>query len=153
MSDPKAIEVTILRHYKEKKSKCSLEALKGRPGIHFVEYKPGVTFDATGYIVLSLNGELLSEKDNKHPLLLLDSTWRLLPQLENALTGTPIYRTLPANLITAYPRVSKIGEDPLRGLASIEALYIALRILGQEDSSLLAHYHWREVFLNSLQAK
>ena len=49
--------------------------------------------------------------------------------------------------VTAYPRVSKLGTDPANGLASIEALYIAMRILGRATEGLLDHYHWAREFL------
>lgn len=80
------------------------------------------------------------------PLLLLDATWRLLPSLLQGIQGKPLTRKLPP-CQTAYPRVSKISADPMGGLASVEALYLACRLLGRDDPSLLDHYHWREPFL------
>ena len=64
-----------------------------------------------------------------------------------SVTGPIIPRALPKSLQTAYPRKSKLNNDPGAGLASIEALYAALRILGRRDDSLLSDYHWREEFL------
>lgn len=139
--------VTIIRHAKERKSKCTLEPLRGREDLTFYEARPDFTFDATGYLLLAVDAPLLSTEDAGHPLLLLDSTWRLLPQLMDKLTGDPIPRTLPHHVRTAYPRVSKIAEDPTRGLASIEALYLAKRLLGEDDTTLLEHYYWRKDFL------
>jgi pre-rRNA-processing protein TSR3 len=40
-----------------------------------------------------------------------------------------------------------VFDDPANGLASVEALYVARRLLGDDDPSLLAQYHWREQFL------
>ena len=51
--------------------------------------------------------------------------------------------SLPLGYKTAYPR----RQDEERGLASIEALYIAYRVLGWETEGLLDHYHWRDEFL------
>jgi pre-rRNA-processing protein TSR3 len=51
---------------------------------------------------------------------------------------------------TAYPRVSKVFDDPTAGLASIEALYLARKLLGDDDPSLLDGYHWKAPFLASL---
>ena len=85
--------------------------------------------------------------DAGKPLLLLDSTWRLLPQLEDCLLGDPVRRSLPKWIKTAYPRVSRIAQDPSFGLASVEALYAAQRLLGEEDQSLLDGYYWKERFL------
>lgn len=104
----------------------------------------------TGFTVLALGAPELSARDAGRPLLLLDSTWRLLPQLEACLRGTGVRRTLPA-VTTAYPRVSKIAEDPHGGLASLEALYLAKLLLGERDDSLLAAYYWRETFMQTLK--
>jgi len=80
-------------------------------------------------------------------LLILDSTWRLLPDLEKTITGEPIYRSLPSWVRTAYPRKSKVSEDPQQGLASIEALYLAKKLLGEDDPTLLDCYRWKAEFL------
>ncbi len=145
------IPVTIIVHPKEKLSKCSLRNLRDRPGFDFLKATKKFQFDATNYILLSTDAPELTITDNAYPILLLDSTWRLLPKLEACLTGNPIRRSIPQNIKTAYPRQSKISEDPQNGLASIEALYIALKILGHDDSSILDNYHWKEEFLLKLR--
>lgn len=144
--------VTIIRHKRERLSKCSLQGLSSRPGMNFYTNKRGFTFDATGFIVLSIHGPVLTALDQGAPLLLLDSTWRLLPDLEACLTGTPMHRQLPACISTAYPRVNKKGLDPAGGLASIEALYAAKYILGENDPSLLDHYYWKDAFLKQFES-
>ena len=65
-------------------------------------------FDMTGFTVLALGAPELSLEDAGRPLLLFDSTWRLLPQIEACLHGEGVRRTLPA-VQTAYPRISKIA--------------------------------------------
>jgi pre-rRNA-processing protein TSR3 len=139
----------IIRHPKEKRSKCSLTPLEGRADLEYHRARPGFEFSAVGYTVLGLDAPVLSTADAERPLLLLDSTWRLLPDLEACLVGEPIRRSLP-EVKTAYPRVSKLVPDPLGGLASVEALYLARLLLGQRDDSLLAEYYWREEFLANL---
>lgn len=140
--------VTVIRHPKERVSKCSLQPLAGRADIEFIKGKKGLVFDCTGYIVLTVDGPELSTKDRGHPVLLLDGTWRLLPELEACLIGEPVRRSLPRGVKTAYPRISKIAEDPLNGLASVEALYLAKKILGEDDKSLLDGYYWKDDFLS-----
>jgi pre-rRNA-processing protein TSR3 len=49
---------------------------------------------------------------------------------------------------TAYPRVSKRGTDPMNGLASAEALFVAYHILGRRTQGLLDHYRWAAEFLS-----
>jgi len=62
------------------------------------------------------------------------------------LTASVPVRSLPP-LVTAYPRSSKVSEDPEGGLATIEALYAAYRILGRDTSALLDHYRWGQEFI------
>lgn len=143
------IHTTIIRHPKERRSKCSLTPLEGREGLRFLKAREDWHFDASGYTVLALDAPVLTREDADRPLLLLDSTWRLLPQLQSCLVGEPVARTLPA-VATAYPRVSKIAEDPFGGLASVEALYFARLLLGDRDDSLLNDYYWKSEFLKNL---
>ncbi len=141
---------TIIRHPKERRSKCSLTPLEGRGDLEFFRARSGWRFEASGYTVLGLNAPVLSEADAERPLLLLDSTWRLLPQLESCLVGEGVRRSL-SSVPTAYPRASKVTEDPLGGLASVEALFLARLLIGQRDDSLLEGYYWREDFLGGLR--
>ncbi len=143
------VPISIIRHPKERRSKCTLTPFEGRSDFSFYRARPGFSFDMTDFTVLALGAPELTREDAGRPLLLLDSTWRLLPQIEACLHGEGVRRTLPT-IQTAYPRVSKISEDPLGGLASIEALYLAKLCLGECDNSLLADYHWREQFLASI---
>ena len=147
-----SIPTTVIRHPKERIRKCSLRFLHDRPEMTFLKAKPELRFDATGFLLLAVDAPPLSLADRGHPLLLLDSTWRWLPQLEACVTGAPIRRSIPNGLRTAYPRVSKLFEDPAAGLASIEALYTARRLLGDDDVTLLDGYHWRDEFLAQLAA-
>jgi len=141
------IPVTVIRHPKERLSKCSLNPIEGRENIQFHKARSGFSFDATGYILLSIDAPVLSAADACKPLLILDSTWRLLPALEECITGEPIRRSLPADTQTSYARVSKIADDPGSGLSSIEALYLACKLLGEDDVTLLDGYRWKETFL------
>ena len=145
------IPTTVIRHAKERISKCSLRFLHGRPEMTFHRCRPGFRFDATGYTLLAVDAPPLSAADAGRPLLLLDSTWRWLPQLVACLDGEPVRRSIPGDVRTAYPRVSKVFDDPDAGLASIEALYLARRILGDDDATLLDGYHWKAEFLAGLQ--
>lgn len=144
-------KVTVIRHPKERRSKCSLKGLEERADIDFYRARPDWTFDVTGFTVLGLEAPLLSLEDADRPLLLLDSTWRLLPQIEACLTGKGVRRTLPT-VATAYPRTSKIAEDPNGGLASVEALFLAKLLFGERDDALLEDYYWRLQFLENLRS-
>lgn len=146
------IPTTVIRHHKERISKCSLRFLHDRPEMTFLRARPGFRFEATGFVLLAIDGPPLSLADRQHPLLLLDSTWRWLPTLRACVVGDPLPRSIPATVHTAYPRNSKLFADPETGLASLEALFVARAILGDRDPSLLAGYHWRDAFLANLAA-
>ncbi|MEM9025397.1 MAG: hypothetical protein AAGB06_00530 [Verrucomicrobiota bacterium] len=141
------IQTTILRHPKERLSKCSLEPLRGRAGYLFLKAKAGLEVDVGGKMVLAVDAPPLSREDGQRELVLLDSTWRLLPDLQKCLQGEPVYRSIPGNFETAYPRVSKVGDNPVGGLASVEALYLAIRLMGENRLGILDAYHWRDEFL------
>jgi len=146
------VPTTVIRHADEHVAKCTLRSLHGRPEITFLRARGQFRFDATGFITLAVDAPLLSAADAGNPLLLLDSTWRLLPKLLRRLDGAPLYRRLPDGVRTAYPRSSKVFKDPEAGLASVEALYLARKILGDDDPTLLAGYHWRDAFLAGVAA-
>ena len=143
-------QVIVIRHPKERKSKCSLAPLHNHHRVTFHNAHKNFRFDATGYILLTLNAPQLTSQDSGYPIIILDSTWHLIPHLEACIEGEPILRSLPNNIKTAYPRISKIFKDPDEGLASIEALYVAMKIVGEDNQSLLNEYHWKEQFLSGL---
>lgn len=147
------IPTTVIRHAKERIAKCSLRFLHERPEMTFLRAKPGFSFDATGFTLLAVDAPPLSVADAQRPLLLLDSTWRWLPQLLACVRGAPVPRSIPGGVHTAYPRVSKVFDDPQAGLASIEALYLARRLLGDDDVALLDGYHWKDQFLAEVSVK
>lgn len=152
-STPQPPEVVIIRHARERISKCSLRHLHDRPGFTFHKAIKQFEYDASGYLELAVDAEPLTIADQGRPLLLLDSTWRLLDELRNCVTGETIRRSIPSQVKTAYPRSSRYYEDPDGGLASIEALYVALTVLGYEDETLLDGYHWKDEFLSGYRTR
>ncbi len=135
----------IVVHPKERRKKCTVEPLRGRPEFCFVRYTPGVAAVPEGYVRLGLGGPELSAADRDSGLLLLDGTWRYAAQMERDYAAVPV-RTLPP-LQTALPRRSKLFEDPEAGLATIEALFAAHVILGRPLQGLLDAYRWAKPFL------
>ena len=153
MSRPLEFPPTIIVvHTKEKRSKCTVEPLRGRPGFVFWKYPRIGPEPLDGYLRLGLGGPLLSEQDSSRGLLVLDGTWRLASAIEPAFAHIPV-RTLPPDWQTAYPRKSKLFEDPFSGLATIEAVYAAYVILGRDTTGLLDEYHWAEEFLCANQRR
>jgi pre-rRNA-processing protein TSR3 len=94
---------------------------------------------------LGLDGPPLTSDDSNCGLLVLDGTWRLADRMEKFFLHVPV-RGLPG-VRTAYPRASYVYPDPKEGLATIEAIYAAYRILGRPCDGLLDEYHWTLEFL------
>lgn len=100
--------------------------------------------------MLAMEGPLLSAADGNHGLFILDATWRYAEVMERFVqkSAAPVlFRSLPPLLRTAYPRRQDDCADPERGLASVEALYAAYRLMGRDTAGLLDAYHWKEQFL------
>jgi len=140
------LDVLVLRDPRESSRKCSLTPLRGMAGVRFLAYHRDREVDAAGRILLHPDGEVLTAADAGKGLLLVDCAWRRVPALLRTVRGEPVRRSLPP-LVTAYPRRSDTFEDPDRGLASIEALYAALAILGTPRPELLRDYLWAADFL------
>ena len=135
----------IVVHPKERRSKCSVEPLRGRDDFEFVKFPDPVTIPLDGYVRLGIGGEVLSDADAAAGLFVLDGTWKLAEKMEPTYSHLPV-RSLPP-VKTAYPRTSKIFDDPSGGLATVEAVYAALRIMGRSVDGLLDDYHWKSEFL------
>ena len=138
--------VLVLRDPRESTAKCSLTPLRGAPGIRFVDYHPERRVDAGERIHLHPDGDELTAADRGRDLLLIDCSWRRVPQLARTVDGTLHRRRLP-RLVTAYPRRSRTFADPGEGLASVEALVAALAVLGEPRPEWLEGYRWRAEFL------
>ncbi len=135
----------VIRHAKENPRKCSILPLRGRADMRFYPYPVNRRPELEGYVRLAADGPELSIEDAAAGLLLLDGSWRWAGSM------TRDFETVPPRSLhgyrTAYPRVSKLHVDPDNGLATIEALYIAYRILDRPTAGLLDHYRWAAEFL------
>ena len=138
-------DTIILVHRRERPHKCSVQPLRGREGFSFHRYPDPLDVSLDGYVRLGFGGPPLDASDVDRGLLVLDATWRLAKKMENVYSHVPV-RSLPPTE-TAYPRVSRFEDDPLGGLATIEAIYAAYKILGRDTSGLLDEYHWSGDFL------
>jgi pre-rRNA-processing protein TSR3 len=146
------LPTTILRHRKENLKKCSLRGLEERKDLLFYTYPLTMPSSLNGYVMLHLdqeNTQELSMNDKDCGLFLLDSTWNYEMKMHDTIkkNHSLIYRSLPKNFVTAYPRKQTACLEPERGLATVEALYIAYIILQRDTDNLLKYYHWHEAFL------
>ena len=145
-SQPDSFDSTIIVvHPKERRSKCTVEPLRGRGDFVFWKYPHRGAESLDNYIQLGIDGPELSEADCDRGLLVLDGTWRYAGQMLEQYKDVPV-RSL-SGWKTAYPRNSKVFDDPSGGLATIEAIYIAYEILKRDTTGLLDSYHWRDEFL------
>ena len=136
----------IVVHPKERRSKCSVEPLRGRADFVFWKWPRRGPQPLENYVRLGLGGPILSPADADRGLLVLDGTWKLAGKMEADYADLPV-RGLPDGWKTAYPRTSKLSDDPASGLATIEAIYAAHVALGRDRDGLLDEYYWRDEFL------
>lgn len=140
----------ILRHRRENLKKCSLRGLETRKDMRFLTYPRDALPDLGGYVMLSMEGPELSMADADSGIFLLDSTWRYAEVMAKTVPEDIPKRSLPKHFKTAYPRRQDDCSDPDRGLASIEALFIAYYLTGRDTTGLLDHYYWSKKFIDEL---
>jgi pre-rRNA-processing protein TSR3 len=153
----------IIQDHKENRRKCTLAPLAALEGFTFVRVarppRSGggdlETIELGAGILLELGAPCLTRADRElvteGSVVLLDSTWARVPQVLRRLrvrSGARLERrSLPGAVVTAYPRVSKLYQDPPCGLASVEAVYAASLVLGEPRPEVLRDYRWGEEFL------
>ena len=149
----------VIQDHKENRRKCSLTPLEGRADVTFLRlsspaWEPGKVEAGSG-ILLGVEAPPLRPEDadllEDGAIVLLDSTWARLPKLARRIqvpAGARLEaRSIPPGVVSVYPRVSKVHEDPPGGLASVEALFAATVILGEPRLDLLTGYRWAREFL------
>ena len=141
------LKTIILRHRKENLRKCSLSGLEDNQNYLFYTYPNKSITPPNTYLTLSLDGPELSRKDSNRGIFLIDGTWHYASIMAKKHAMHLDTRSLPKTLKTAYPRRQDDCQDPTRGLASIEALYIANLILGYDCNYLLDNYYFKDEFL------
>lgn len=139
----------ILRHRRENLKKCSLRGLETRCDMRFLTYPKESFSPSTDYFLLSFEAPLLSEADRDLGIFLIDGTWRYAERMERQIPPPHFFqrRSLPSHFQTAYLRRQEDCPEPSRGLASIEALFLAYHLLGRSTVGLLDNYYWKEEFL------
>ena len=139
-------QVLIIVRRGEDRAKCTIQPLRGTPGLDFLPYPLRQKPDLSNHLLLSPDAPPLTPADSGRPLLLLDANWHHAEKMRRAVEPVEV-RSIPPGWQTAYPRRSKIHTDPDAGLATIEALFAAFCVLGCRDDTLLRFYPWRNAFL------
>jgi len=135
----------IVAHPKERRKKCSVEALRNRAGFVFWKYPKFGPESLENYVQLGFGARQLSPADADRGLLILDGTWRYAATMQASFVDVSV-RSL-TTCKTAYPRVSKLFDEPPGGLATIEAIYVAHKLIGRDTNGLLSDYIWADEFL------
>lgn len=140
----------VWRHRKENLKKCTLRGLEKRNDFLFYTYPKDPLPDLTDYILLTVDAPPLTIDDANRGLFVIDATWRYAERMSRQLPNDNqmVKRSLPGNYFTAYPRRQDDCIDPERGLASIEAIFVAYNIMGWPTEGLLDDYHWKNEFLS-----
>jgi pre-rRNA-processing protein TSR3 len=139
----------VIRHRKENLQKCSLRGLENRNDFLFFTYpKEIIEIDFSSYILLTIDAPILQEGENEKGFLLIDATWKYAGKILGKYDTPKLEKkSLPPYFKTAYPRYQTGCSDPNRGLASIEALYIAFLLTKRPTNDLLVNYYWKDQFL------
>lgn len=141
----------IVVHPKEKRSKCTVEPLRSHPDYRFWKYPARGSEPLAEYVRIGLGGPLLTPAQQQNGLLFLDATWRLADRMAADFADLPVFSLQPWE--TAYPRTSKLFDDPAAGLATVEAIYAAFVQSGRNPAGLLDQYRWRDDFLSRNAAR
>ncbi len=138
----------VWRHRKENLKKCSLRGLECRQDFRFFSYPNEILPDLSNYILLTIDAPPLEREDAERGLVVIDATWRYAQKMlqHMDLMSNLGRRSIPPHYRTAYPRRQSDCPDPERGLASLEAIFVAYHIMGRDSSTLLNDYHWRDLF-------
>ncbi len=151
----------VLQDHKENRRKCTVEPLRAVQGVELrrlrqprprerpTDVPPGVLLEVDSEAP-ELRADDLREPATEARCLVLDATWARVPSLRRRLVLDPqrhVRRSLPPGLVTAYPRRSKLYEDPGSGLATVEAIFAVSVIFGEPRADFLRSYVWRGVFL------
>lgn len=149
-------QAVILQHARENIKKCTLTPLRYKKEVHFYTYPSDLLKlkNHHPFVLLDFEGPVLSPPDSQWPILLIDATWRYAKKMKKALPSELVWvaRSLPSSFSTAYPRKQTDCLNPDRGLASVEALYLAYYLMGYRVEELLQDYYWKDLFLERNKA-
>jgi pre-rRNA-processing protein TSR3 len=143
------VRYEILVDRTESPNKCSILPLAYREDFRIVRFDRRYPIGAlTGNLLLHPDGVPLDEwmrepgrGADAAVLSAVDCNWKRLTRILARIAGPlpPLVR-IPDGFETAYLRRNKRNLDPDRGLATIEALFVAAAFLGKWDESLLKEF-------------
>lgn len=143
----------ILVDRTESPNKCSILPLAYRTDFRILRFDRRYPIPAlTGRVLLHPDGRVLravpSAGDEAFVLSAIDCNWKRLGRvLAKVAAPLPPLVRIPDGFRTAYRRRNKSDLDPERGLATIEAVFLAAAFLGTWDETLLKEYAEGPAFL------
>jgi pre-rRNA-processing protein TSR3 len=138
---------------KENAKKCTVAPLADRSDFRFILYDRGLPIPALNAdFLLHMDGTSIADvvrpAGARATLAVIDCHWKACGKILRSIAAPlPALVRIPDDFQTAYPRKSKLYDDPAGGLATIEAMFIAAAAFGVWDETLLAKYHWKDAFL------
>lgn len=148
-----SLRYEVLIDHGETSNKCTILPVWYRDDLSIRKFRRGRTIPGLkADILLHPDGvslaELASANIHVESLATIDCIWRRLDPIMGWLEKPlPQLVKIPDGFVTAYPRLSRLGNDPSGGLATIEAVFIAAAFVGNWDTSLLAEYYFGERFI------
>ena len=135
----------------ERLGKCTILPLIGREDFDIVRIGSGDLPPLTGDFLLHPDGAPLvrvAGAAGDVRVAAIDCNWSRLAPILRRVPGTlPPLARIPDGFVTAYPRRNKQDRDPPKGLATIEALFLAAAFRGIWDETLFDQYYFKAAFL------
>ncbi len=146
------LKIEVIIDHGETANKCTIAPLVDRIDFRLIPVGRDLSLGRLNSpVLLHHEGECITQVAQRMPvsgIAVIDCIWRRLdPLMKRIERPLPLLCRIPDGFVTAYPRRSKDCSDPDVGLATIEAIFIALTLVGKWDLSLLEHYPFAEKFI------
>ena len=102
------LSVLIIVRRGEDRGQCTIQPLRGTPGLDFLRYPLRRKPDLSRHLLLAPDATPLTSADADRPLLLLDANWRHAAKMRKAVEPVEA-RSIPVGWRTAYPRRSNLA--------------------------------------------
>ncbi len=133
--------------WNDKNKDCSINYVKDRDDVLIYNKNDHANFNFENKVLLQIDSESLTSKDNGKDLIIIDMGWKDALKLSKRFPPQLQKRSING-FKTAYPKTKKSSIRPDSGLRSVECMFIAKLIMtGIKDESIMENYHFKEKFL------
>jgi|GEM_PF-400576 len=141
----------VIIDHSESANKCSVAPLTFRTDFRFTRVRANNPLGPMQCeLMLHHAGESVLEWRGKNVkgIGVIDCNWKRLPTIQSRVVAPHAsFVRIPEGFVTAYPRTSKRGTDPDKGLATIEAIFTAAALIGHIDPTLFERYQFGKRYL------